>query len=71
MRDSGGAGERVVDRGGHDLDPDGASGARELVALGDLDGCRTGAPWAFDVEHHGPLYLCVSGIDAPNLDGHL
>ena len=71
MKDSGGAGKRVVDRSCHDLDADGAAPALELVALGDLDGCRTGAPWAFDVEHHGPLYLSVSGIDAPNRDGHL
>jgi len=35
-----------------DLDADGATSALELVALGDLDGGRTGAPWAFDVEHH-------------------
>ena len=71
MRDSGGAGERIADGGRHDLDADGAPCALELVALGDLDGCRTGAPWAFDVEHHGPFYLSVSGIDVPNLDGHL
>ena len=35
-----------------DLDADGAPGALELVALRDLDGGRTGAPWALDVEHH-------------------
>ena len=55
-----------------DLDPDGAACALELVALGDLDGRRTGAPWAFDVEHHCDLSIsAVSGIDAPNHDGHL
>ena len=48
----GSLGERVVDRTGDDLDANGAAGALELVALGDLDGGRTGAPWAFDVEHH-------------------
>jgi hypothetical protein len=44
--------ERVADRTADDLDADGATGAHELVALGDLDGGRTGAPWALDVEHH-------------------
>ena len=44
--------ERVRDRAADDLDADGATRALELVALGDLDGGRTGAPWAFDVEHH-------------------
>ena len=67
----GSVGERVADRTADDLDADGAACALELVALGDLDGGRTGAPWAFDVEHHGPLYLCVSRIDAPNPDGCL
>jgi len=42
------AGDRIAD----DVDADGAPGALELVALGDLDGGRTGAPWALDVEHH-------------------
>ena len=44
--------ERVTDRIADDLDADCAAGALELVALGDLDGGRTGAPWALDVEHH-------------------
>ena len=44
--------ERVRDRTADDVDADGAPRAFELVALGDLDGGRTGAPWAFDVEHH-------------------
>ena len=63
----GSLGERVADRTADDLDADGAARALELVALGDLDGGRTGAPWAFDVEHHEPLHLSVSGIDAANL----
>jgi len=48
----GGLRERVCDRTADDVDADGAPRAFELVALGDLDGGRTGAPWAFDVEHH-------------------
>ena len=44
--------ERVGDRNADDLDADGAARALELVALGDLYGGRTSAPWAFDVEHH-------------------
>ena len=48
----GGLGERVNHRAADDLDADSASRALELVALGDLDGGRTGAPWALDVEHH-------------------
>ena len=44
--------ERVTDRTADDLDADGAPRALELVALRDLDGGRTGAPWALDVEHH-------------------
>ena len=48
----GSLGERVADRTADDLDADGAVRALELVALGDLDGGRTGAPWALDVEHH-------------------
>ena len=48
----GSLGQRIADRTADDLDADGATGALELVALGDLDGGRTGAPWAFDVEHH-------------------
>jgi hypothetical protein len=48
----GGLREQVGGRTGHDLDTDGAGRALELVALGDLDGGRTGAPWALDVEHH-------------------
>ena len=44
--------ERIADRTANHLDADGAARALELVALGDLDGGRTGAPWAFDVEHH-------------------
>ena len=67
----GSLGERVADRTADDLDADGAACALELVALGDLDGGRTGAPWAFDVEHHSLLRLCVSRIDDPNLEGDL
>ena len=48
----GSLGERVGDRTADDLDANGATRALELVPLGDLDGGRTGAPWAFDVEHH-------------------
>ncbi len=48
----GGLRQRVCDRTASDVDADGAPRALELVALGDLDGGRTGAPWAFDVEHH-------------------
>ena len=44
--------EQVADLTADDLDADGAARALELVALGDVDGGRTGAPWAFDVEHH-------------------
>jgi len=44
--------ERIGDRTADDLDTDGATRALELVALGDFDDGRTGAPWAFDVEHH-------------------
>jgi hypothetical protein len=44
--------QRIADRTADDLDADGATCALELVALGDLDGGRTGAPWALDVEHH-------------------
>jgi len=44
--------ERVAHRTADDLDADAATRALELVALGDLDGGRTGAPRAFDVEHH-------------------
>ena len=63
--------ERVAHRTADDLDADAATRALELVALGDLDGCRTGAPWAFDVEHHGPLHLSVSGLDGPNFETDL
>jgi len=48
----GGLRQRVCDRTASDVDADGAPRALELVALGDLDCGRTGAPWAFDVEHH-------------------
>jgi hypothetical protein len=48
----GSLGDRVAQRIADDFDADGAISALELVALGDLDGGRTGAPWAFDVEHH-------------------
>ena len=48
----GSLGERVGDRTADDIDADGTARALELVALGDLDGGRTGAPWALDVEHH-------------------
>ena len=48
----GSLGQRIADRTADDLDADGATCALELVALGDLDGGRTGAPWALDVEHH-------------------
>ena len=44
--------EHVGDRTADDVDADGATRALELVALGDPDGGRTGAPWALDVEHH-------------------
>ena len=44
--------KRVGDRSADDLDANRATRALELVALGDLDGGRTGAPWALDVEHH-------------------
>ena len=49
---SGGLREGVGDLTADDLDADGAPRALELVALRDLDGGRTGAPWALDVEHH-------------------
>jgi hypothetical protein len=48
----GGFRELVGDRAGYDLDTDGAARALELVTLCDVDGGRTGAPWALDVEHH-------------------
>jgi hypothetical protein len=45
-----------------DLDPDGASGADELVAIGDLDGRRSGAPWTLDADHRSRLQFLICGV---------